>query len=101
MNNRLEVDDILRNLPGNPHVYFQPPTNLIMEYPAIRYERADVTNNNADNLVHHSTVSYQVIVIDKDPDSVIVDALNHYVKADWQRHYVKDNLNHDVYRVYE
>ena len=99
--NRIEFHHILEGLYGGtkPHVYFQPPENLQMEYPAIVYNRNDIQNNNADNIVYSQGTSYQVIVIDKNPDSAIVDRVSKFPTARFSRHYTANNLNHDVFMI--
>ena len=38
---RLTLQTKLEDLLGSKHVYYQPPENLKMEYPAIRYSKSD------------------------------------------------------------
>ena len=99
--NRIEFQQVLENLYGgsNPHVYFQPPENIQMQYPAIVYNRYNIENDNAENIVYLQDVVYQVIVIDKNPDSDIVDRVSKYPTSRFSRHYVSNNLNHDVFMI--
>lgn len=99
--NRLDFHSVLENLYGgtNPHVYFQPPENIQMQYPAIVYNRSNIKNSNGSNIVYLQEVTYQVIVIDKNPDSTIVDRISKYPTARFSRHYVANNLNHDVFMI--
>ena len=41
-------DDIL----GSPNVYFQPPANVLMNYPAIVYALKGIDTVRADNRVY-------------------------------------------------
>lgn len=100
MNSRLELHEILADILGSRNVYFQPPESVKIEYPAIIYSRSDIDNTFADNNVYLQNHRYQVIVVDKDPDSVIVDAVSKYPTARFDRHYTSDNLNHDVFTVF-
>lgn len=43
---------------------------------------------------------YQVTVVDKNPDSVIHEKVLKLPLCKFDRHYNKDNLNHDVYTLY-
>lgn len=99
--NRIAFQTVLENLYGglNPHVYFQPPENIQMQYPAIVYNRYNIDNINANNEVYLQGGVYQVIVIDKDPDSDIVDRVSKYPTARFSRHYTSNNLNHDVFMI--
>ena len=100
MNRRLELHELLCEALESRQVYFQPPTNVGMQYPAIVYSRDDIQNNFADNDVYLQHYMYQVIVIDKDPDSAIVQKVSLLPKCKFDRHYVADNLNHDVFTIY-
>lgn len=99
-NNRIDFHRVLEELYGeNPHVYFQPPENIQMQYPAIVYNRSEINNDHSNNAVYLQEVVYQVIVIDKNPDSDIVDRISKYPTARFSRHYTSNNLNHDVFMV--
>jgi hypothetical protein len=71
-----------------------------MIYPAIVYGLDDIENTYADDGVYLSTRRYTVTVIDEDPDSPIVDKIALLPMCRWNRHYEKDNLNHDVFKLF-
>ncbi len=98
MHHREEFGAVLRQFCD--HVYFQPPANVTMAYPAIRYERARIDNLSANNNVYKQDVAYTVTVIDKDPDSEIVRKVSQLPLCRFNRHYTADNLNHDVFLIY-
>lgn len=100
MDRRLELQTLLEGLLGRRNVYFQPPSSVLMNYPAIVYSRDDIWNNHADNKAYMQTTAYQVIVIDEDPDSEIVKKVANLPKCTFDRHYVADNLNHDAFILY-
>ena len=100
MGTRIELDSLLKNILGSDYVYFQPPSTVKMSYPAIVYSRAGINNTHADNKVYKQDLSYELTVIDKDPDSVIVTKISQLPKCRWNRHYKADNLNHDVFILY-
>lgn len=100
MDRRPELHELLCEILGSRHVYYQTPESLKMEYPAIVYSRNDIVNRNADNLHFTQLYSYQVIVIDENPDSPIVFKIAALPKCRFTRHYVSDNLNHDVFKLY-
>ena len=101
MNSRISLQTKLEELMENNHVYYQPPENLKMEYPAIKYSTNDIYNANADNNKYLLKKQYQLIVIDKKPDNpVILKILNTFKYSYYERHYVSDNLNHDVLILY-
>lgn len=100
MRHRLELHEILCGVLGSRHAYYQPPENLRMEYPAIVYSRNDIENTFAENSVYKQDHQYQIIVIDKDPDSEIVSAVSRLPMCRFNRHYESENLNHDVFTIY-
>lgn len=100
MSSRIELQDELENLLGSKNVYYQPPESVKMEYPAIVYRRSNINNNFADDLVYRQSHSYELIVIDKNPDSEIVEEVSKLPSCRYDRHYTADNLNHDVFTIY-
>lgn len=100
MDRRAELGQIFREILGNGNVYFQPPSNTQMRYPAIRYERSGMAIKHADNGNYNRRIRYTVTVIDSDPDSEIVNRVSMLPYCYFDRHYVQDNLNHDVFEIY-
>lgn len=100
MNRRLELQSLLESILGSRNVYYQPPASIMMKYPAIVYSRYDIENVYADNWVYNQHVAYSVIVIDKNPDSEYVKKISMLPLCSFDRHYVADNLNHDVFTLY-
>ena len=98
MASRLTLDQTLREFTNN--VYYQPPTSTKMQYPAIRYSRNDISIRHADDDSYNQTRGYEIIVIDRDPDSPIVDAISKLQGIKHGRHYAADGLNHDVFTIY-
>lgn len=99
MANRLKIDDILRNVIGNGHVYFQPPPNLTMEFPCITYERVRINTRFADNSPYHLYDVYQVTYIDTDPDSDMPDKISQLDMCVFERFYINDNKYYSVFRI--
>lgn len=99
MDRRLELHEILCEILGSRHVYFQPPASKKMEYPAIRYSRYDIENTPADNGPYKRSYFYQLTVIDRDPDSEIVHKVSKLPMCVYDRHYASDDLNHDVFTI--
>ena len=98
---RIELQALLESLlPEGKKAYFQPPQNLVLEYPCIVYKRNDRDIDHADNAPYNHRKRYQVIVIDRDPDSIIPEKVAALPTASFDRHYPADNLNHDVYNIF-
>ena len=100
MNDRLALHELLCEKLGNRNVYFQPPESVQMKYPAIVYSRNRIENTSADNVTYRQSVSYVITVIDRDPDSEIVERVSQIPHIAYDRSYVADNLNHDVFRLF-
>ena len=100
MGSRIDLQDMLEELLESSNVYYQPPTSIKMNYPAIVYSRDDYDNLFADNGVYAQTKAYMITVIDKNPDSEYVDKVSKLPMCTFDRHYVADNLNHDVFTIY-
>lgn len=99
MDRRLELHALLLSL-GTANVYFQPPANLQMKYPAIVYQRDNAVSEFANNEPYRYTKRYQVTVIDRDPDSPIPDKVAALPTSSFRRNFAADNLNHDVFTLY-
>lgn len=100
INNRLELHELLCQTLGSRNVYFQPPESVKIKYPAIVYSRNRIENISADNVIYKQNVSYTITVIDRDPDSEIVERVSLIPHIAYDRSYVADNLNHDVFRIF-
>lgn len=97
MGSRLDLQDLLEFILGSRNVYYQPPESIKIKYPAIVYRRNDIDNNFADDIVYMQNHTYQIIVIDANPDSEIVDRVSKLPMCRYDRHYTSDNLNHDIF----
>nr|DAR78093.1 MAG TPA: tail completion protein [Caudoviricetes sp.] len=100
MNSRLELHEVLCSVLGSRNAYFQPPASIKMKYPAIVYKRDTIVNSQANNEVYKQANKYQLIVIDQNPDSEIVQKISKLSRIRYDRHYVSDGLNHDVFTIF-
>ena len=100
MNDRLKLHEILCEALGSRNVYFQPPSSIQMKYPAIVYSRSNINKKNANGNPYITNLSYDVEVMDKNPDSPIVKSIIEMPYYSYGRHYVSDNLNHDSFTIY-
>ena len=97
---RLILSSIFRTLLESNNVYFQPPEGLKMKYPCIRYERVKIPVTKADNINYLMHSTYSVTLITTDPDSELpFQILKQFDTITHNRHYVKDNIIHDVYTL--
>lgn len=100
MATRLELQTELEALLGSRNVYYQPPASVRMKYPAIVYSRNNIENRHADDTVYMQAHSYEIIVIDEDPDSEIVEKVSKLPTCRFNRRYTSENLNHDAFTLY-
>jgi hypothetical protein len=98
MGQRLQLHQLLETF--TPNVYFQPPTNVQLEYPCIIYKRDFAETKFADDRPYNHRKRYMVIIIDPDPDSEIPEKVAAMPLSLFNRFYTADNLNHDVFNVY-
>ena len=100
MGSRLELQTKLEGLLGSKNVYYQPPPSIQMNYDAIVYSRSKIDNTFANDTVYTQAKAYTVTVIYKRPDSEVVDKVSRLPKCRFDRHFVSDNLHHDVFTLY-
>jgi hypothetical protein len=100
MATRLDFQTALAALQDGVAVYFQPPPNVSMVYPAIVYNRDIRAVSYADNGIHSQTHRYQVTVIDRDPDSLLPDLVGDMPLSTRVRHFTTEGLHHDIFYVY-
>ena len=98
MASRDDFQTLLESILGSDEVYFQPPSNIEMSYPAITYTRR-FNNSFADNKVYSQAKRYNVIVMDRNADSPIVEAISKLPTCTFITHYASDNINHDVFEI--
>jgi hypothetical protein len=101
MDRRLQLQALLEELIGSSNVYFQPPETVKLLYPCIVYRRSVVGKTEyANDKPYHNQVAYDIIVIDKNPDSALLEKVASLPMCRYDRHFTKDNLNHDTYKLY-
>lgn len=98
MARRLQLHQLLETFA--PNVYFQPPTNIHLQYPCIIYKRDFADTKFADGIPYDHVKRYMITVIDQNPDSEIPDKVASMPMSLFNRFFTVDNLNHDVYSVY-
>lgn len=97
---RLDLQTLLEQILGSRNVYFQKPPTFKMLYPCIIYRRDEIDTEFADNKPYSGRKRYLVTVIDADPDSDIPDKIAALPHCVFNRFYVADQLNHDVYKLF-
>ena len=100
MDRRLSLQTTLEAILGSENVYFQPPEKFKFVYPCIVYSRDGGPSQFADNIPYKNYRRYSVTVIDINPDSTIPEKVAMLPICSFDRHYIVDNLHHDVYNLY-
>jgi hypothetical protein len=100
MDRRLKLQELLELILGSRNVYFQPPSNVQMQYPCIVYNRDNAETAYAGNKPYRYTKQYQVTVIDPNPDSAVPDHIATLPMCVYSRFFTVDNLNHDVFTLF-
>lgn len=98
MDRRLQLNEIFKAMCEN--VYFQPPRNQQMLYPAIVYHRDPAYSKSANNKPYMVVKQYEVMLIARNPDEDIWHKLAALPMSTHDRFFVADNLNHDVFTIY-
>ena len=95
MVDRLTIHERLCKVLGSNHVYFQPPSSVQLRYPCILYSLHRYEFAPADNTRYLEHVAYDLIVIDKNPDSKIpMNLIKEFRTCSFDRAYQSNNLNH-------
>lgn len=100
MADRLDLQSKLEELLGSRNVYYQPPESTKMQYDAIKYSKKNIMSTHANNGKYSMMDCYELIVIAKRPDHPVIKKLLMLPYCSFDRHYVADNLNHDVLTIY-
>jgi len=100
MDRQGELQTLFEELLGSSNVYYQPPENLKMKYPAISYYKTTITVRRANNAGYIIQPCFRVVVIDHKPDNAVIEKLMHLPYCNYETHYVADNLHHDALILY-
>lgn len=104
-NRRLELDAQFRSIGveihgNNFHIYYRPPESVKLAYPCILYERDVIDSDHADNSPYKMDTRYAITVISREQDDPLVTAIAKLPLCSFDRHYVANNLYHDVFIIY-
>lgn len=101
MEKRLKLHAILTSiLPSGRNVYFQPPESIKIEYPAIIYKVDGVDVKHATNQNYLVRKKYLITLIDRDPDTKLVDKILELPYASLSQSFQRDNLNHYAFSLF-
>lgn len=97
---RQRLHERLKAVAGSAKVYYQPPPAVQLEYPCIVYSKVDYDINHADDTPYVMHGQYQVVVIYREPDSLLPEKILSIPWSAMNRHYAVNNLYHDVFTIY-
>lgn len=101
MEKRLKLSEKLHELLNSDEVHFQPPESIKLHYPCIIYDFDGYQQTQADNGRYVIREKYMVTHIYRDPEeSIRRGFLNSFLFVSHNRHFIADNLYHDVFIVY-
>lgn len=99
--NRSALHEKLCEILGSRNVYFDPPSNIHLNYPCIIYKRIASEARRADNLRYINWYPYDVQIISKDPEFELFDTFLSYFDAGREgAPFVSDNLHHSNFTIY-
>lgn len=94
-------DYVARMDDGSLAILFQPPENVKLRYPCVIYEYDSDYFRHADDRGYLSRQRYDVLVIDRDPDTELPAMIvNHFAYCSHNSRYAADNLIHDSISLY-
>lgn len=97
---RLQLQTNLEEFLGSRNVYYQPPENVKMNYPAIVYSKSNLKITFANGSLYSKKTLYEIIVIDKRPDNSVIEKIMTLPYCKYVRHYITEGLHHDVLNLY-
>lgn len=98
--NQEKLQKMLEDLLGSENVYYQPPAAVKMKYDAIVYDLSAMNTKYANNKPYIQMQAYTVTLITKNPNSEVIDKLKALPYCRFDRHYIADRLNHNVFTLY-
>lgn len=100
MADRLDLHAKFEEILESNNVYFQPPANVRMKYPAIVYSLDNFLIKRANNASYITVPGYSVILITDDPDNGFVEKILQLPHCRFNQFYEAENLNHYKFTIY-
>lgn len=90
----------LRQVVKHDRVYFQPPENLKIVYPAVVFHLSKMEIDRASDVPYKGAKEYSVTLITKDPEPDVIDEILKIPYSSLDTTYISDGMNHFVFTVY-
>lgn len=95
-----ELINHFKTVVGIPNIYYEPPEDVKMKYPCVRFQRRRFATQQADNVNYIVHEQFEATLIYKAPDSPLPRRLLMSTPmCSHDRHYTASNLSHDVYII--
>lgn len=91
---------LLQQVVQHNRVYFQPPENLKIEYPAVVFHLSKIEIDRASDAPYKGAKEYSVTLITKDPEPDVIDEILKIPYSSLDTTYISDGMNHFVFTVY-
>lgn len=95
-----QTQALLESILGSDQVFFQPPDDIVMTYPAIVYNLDFESVSRADNLPYARKLRWIVTLISRDPMDPVRDAIADLPMCSFERAFPADHLNHQVFNLF-
>ena len=97
---RLALHREFVNILGNAsNVYFMPPQEMRLRYPAIVYYVGGGSDSYADNVRFLPRTTFDVTLIENDPLSAKVDAIRDLRHSSYMTSFKKDGLHQHKFKI--
>lgn len=91
---------LLKKAVDNNRVYFQPPENLKIGYPAVIFHLSKIKLDHADNVPYKGAREYSVTLITNEPEPEVLDEILKIPYTTLDTTYITDGMNHFVFTTY-
>lgn len=91
---------LLQKAVNHNRVYFQPPENLKIGYPAVIFHLSKVKLDHADDVPYKGAREYSVTLITKEPEPEVLDEILTIPYTTLDTTYIVDGMNHFVFTTY-
>lgn len=91
---------LLQKAVDHNRVYFQPPENLKIGYPAVIFHLSKIKLDHADDVPYKGAREYSVTLIAKEPEPKVLDEILKIPYTTLDTTYIVDGMNHFVFTTY-
>ena len=91
---------LLQKAVDHNRVYFQPPENLKIGYPAVVFHLSKIKLDHADDVPYKGAREYSITLITKEPEPEVLDEIIKIPYTTLDTTYISDGMNHFVFTTY-